>query len=66
MRATVEPVVCLPDASPARGRHNNGDFLDEGAQMKVRIEEFKDVKTDAEVREEKEKMKLRLAEHQRR
>ena len=34
--------------------------------MKAQIEEFKDVKTEEEVREEKEKMKLRLAEHQRR
>ena len=41
------------------------DFLEEGARMKSRIEEFKEYKTEAEIREEKEKMRLRLFEHQR-
>ena len=40
-------------------------FLDEGARVKARIEEFKDVKANAEEAEEQRKFLLRLAEHQR-
>ena len=41
------------------------DLLEEGARMKARIQEFKEDKTEEEVREEKEKLRLRLLEHQR-
>ena len=40
-------------------------FLDEGARMKARIEEFEQVKTAAEKVEEQRKFIQRLAEHQR-
>ena len=58
--------VC-PTLRPRQGVTTTGmDFLHEGARTKARNEEFKDVKTDAEKKVEKEKFLVRLAEHQRR